>query len=105
MRLPADIVFEPDIIAHLVGEPRLPIARVVVRIVHGDDDLELGRAYLADSLGRDQLVGVWRAGGVKERFFVEAEGRDNKRVALVFAVGMAVVIRERDQLLVLGRGL
>ena len=70
MRLAADIVFEPDVFAKRVDEARLPIACVVVRVVHGDDDFKLRRADLADALGRYQLVGVGRAGCVEKSLVV-----------------------------------
>ena len=74
MRFAADIVFEPDVVAQIVGEAHLEIARVVVRIVDGHDVLELVGADLANPLGGEEHVGVWRAGGVEEGFFVEAAG-------------------------------
>src|SRR5215510_10791446 len=71
MRLAADIVFEPNVIAKLVDEARLPVARVVIRIVHVDDDLELRRADPADPLGGHELVGMRRAGRIEEGLFIE----------------------------------
>src|SRR6516225_11732644 len=61
MRLAADIVLKPYVIAQPVDEARLPIPRVVFGIVNGDDVLELGRARLADALERMHLVAVRRA--------------------------------------------
>ena len=72
MRLAAHIVFDLDVVAQLVDEPRLPILAVVFGVVDGDDVLELVRAGPADPLHRVQLVGVRRAGGVEERPLVEA---------------------------------
>src|SRR5207253_901741 len=100
MRLTADIVFEPDVVAQRVHETGLPVARVVIRVVHGDNDLKLRRADPAYALGRNQLVGVGRAGGVEEGLFVEAGGLHHQRVALVTPVGMTIVVREGDELLV-----
>ena len=54
MRLTADIVFEPDVVAQRVHETGLPVARVVIRVVHGDNDLKLRRADPAYALGRNQ---------------------------------------------------
>src|SRR5438132_5321128 len=64
MRFAADIVFDPHVIALSVDEARLPIARVVIGIVNGDDDLELLRAHLADALDRAHLLWMRRPGGV-----------------------------------------
>src|SRR5947209_16018661 len=50
MRLAADVILELNIIAKRVHETRLPIPRVILRIVHGDDDFELVRTDLADTL-------------------------------------------------------
>jgi len=69
VRLAADIVFDPNVIAKRVDEARLPIARVVIRVVHVDDDFKLRRADLADALGRYKLVGMGRAGCVEESLF------------------------------------
>src|SRR6266700_5722577 len=82
MRLAADIVFEPHVIALIVDEARLPIARVIFRIVDGDDVLDLGRADLADALDRVYLVGVGRAGGVHEGLFIEPRRLHDQRVAV-----------------------
>src|SRR6266700_4549504 len=99
MRFAADIVFEPHVVALSVDEARLPIAAVVVGIVNGDDDLELGRAGLTNALDRAHLVGVRRPGGVDESLCVEAGGLDHQRIALEMTDRMAVVEREADQLL------
>ena len=48
MRLTADVAFKPDVVWLIVDESSLPIPRVVLRVVHGDDDFELRRADLAD---------------------------------------------------------
>ena len=49
MRLTADVAFKPDVVWLVVDESSLPIPRVVLRVVHGDDDFELRRADLADA--------------------------------------------------------
>ena len=38
MRFAADIVFEPHLVAQTIDEPGLPIARVVLRVVHRHDE-------------------------------------------------------------------
>ena len=57
MRLAADIVFEPHVVAQRVDEARLPVPAVVLWIVDGDDVLELRRADAADALDGAQFVG------------------------------------------------
>src|SRR5258708_277521 len=105
MRLAADIILQPHVIALLVDEARLPIAGVVLRIVDGDDVLDLGRADPADALECVHLVGVRRAGGVDERLLVEAGRLDHQRLAVEAADRMPVEIRVGDQLLVARQGL
>src|SRR5262250_2346283 len=74
VRLAAIVVLDSDIVAQGVHKARLPIARVIFRVVNGDDVLKLGWACLADTLDRTQLVGVRRAGGVHEGLLVETGG-------------------------------
>src|SRR6266567_6144720 len=93
MRFAADIVFDPHVIALSVDEARLPIARVVIGIVNGDDDLELLRAHLADALDRVHVVGVRRPGGVDEGLLVEARALHHQRIALETTDRMTVVVR------------
>ena len=62
MRLAADVILDLDVVAKRVYETRLPIPRVILRIVHGDEDLELVRTDPANMFGRFQLVGMRCAG-------------------------------------------
>src|SRR6267378_3021544 len=74
MRFAAEIVFDPQIVAKVVDEARLPVPRVVVGIVDGDDDLKLRRADFPDALDSRQLVGMRRAGSVEVGLFLETAG-------------------------------
>src|ERR1043166_4622147 len=94
--LAADVVLDPQVVAQLVGEARLPLLGVILRIVDRDDDLEIVRPGPADALDRLQFVGVRRAGRVQKGLLVEARGLDHERVAVVMADRIAVVGRERD---------
>src|SRR2546422_6221759 len=105
MFLTAEIVVDSHVIALVVDEARLPIPRVIVRVVYGDDDLELRRADFADAFERAHLVGLRRARGVNKGLFIETGRLDHQRVALETAHGMAVKERKGDQLLFSGHRL
>jgi len=100
MGFAADVVLEADFVAQIVEEANLEIARVVHRIVYRHDVLELRRADLAPAFGDLQRIGMRSAGGVEERFLVEAAALDNKRVAFPTSDRVAVVERVGDQLLI-----
>src|SRR5215468_10929932 len=100
MRLAAVIIVDANIVAQGIGEARLPIARVIFRIVDGDDVLELRWAYLADALDGAQFIGMGGAGGVNERLFVKAGRLDYQRVALEMSDRVAIVERPRLQFVV-----
>jgi len=64
--------------------------------VNGDDILEfLAAIDLADALDGAELVGVWRARIVEERFLVEPRRFDDQRVAVPMAGGVAPNKREK----------
>src|SRR2546422_3264384 len=105
MFLTAEIVVDSHVIALVVDEARLPIPRVIVRVVYGDDDLELRRADFADAFERAHLVGLRRARGVNKGLFIETGRLDDQRIALETAHGMAVIERKGDQLLFSGHRL
>src|SRR5215470_5313815 len=99
MLLAADVVLKPYVVAQIVDEARLPIARVVPGVVNGNDDLELRPADLADALDRAHLVGVRRAGSVDESLVVEPGRLDHQGIALEMAHGIAVVGGKSAELL------
>lgn len=66
MRFTTDVGFKPHVVAQCIDESRLPIPRVILRIVYADDDFELRRANLADALSRYEFAGMRRARCIKK---------------------------------------
>src|SRR5215467_8347356 len=87
----AIVVFDADIVAQGVDETRLPVARIIFRVMNGDHVLKLRWAYLADTLERAQFVGVRRTGGIREGLLVETGGFDDQGVTFEMPDRVAVV--------------
>ncbi|PYS49550.1 MAG: hypothetical protein DMG13_23180 [Acidobacteria bacterium] len=80
MLFAAEIVFEPQVIALIVDETRLPIPRVILRIVNGDED-----DRLVLSIRQEAAVNSDARASISHSFMPRA-GAAGRRIALSSAV-------------------